>query len=448
MLQYRKDTAIFNRSRPASTPCGEIILIHRDYNERNEVLRKFAELSSISLDQETTETTSLASEYPFVVTKFMDDEGDYSVQVFFHDTSLLEDITCSERGFRYNRSSHKTAVQRIDGALLWEIARLRWGFFIHPGRMSAKLRLLVFGFLQNVEIVSGVPLGSGLADFVSLAFLRALALPDAHLPVVGFSLDSVSTHRGGVPGDREMLKSLFRLLFQVPFASSPSRGIELVKIGRCLGLSKFKLPEWMDTSGFPWETPELSLPRPIHRSPPPIRVSPASGLLTRSSPQRLLQQQPWIRRVPPPLGPLTPFFSSNHTLEQTELLDTDIMEVDPSEDTQVFPDAPNYLSQINDDGYNIREEHSELQSTGPPLFAEQYLGQQYCSAIFETPIFPPPFPESMFDAMIAHTTTATTNVLVPLPCSTSTEESNGWKCTNLETKPENEYTTPSSPSKA
>ncbi|KAF8244969.1 hypothetical protein K440DRAFT_663103 [Wilcoxina mikolae CBS 423.85] len=395
-------------------PCGEIVFIHRDYNERNEVLDKFAELGSGSLDQETTESTSLALEYPFVVTKFTDADGEKCVQVFFHDSSLLEDITCNERGCRYDRGSFKTTVKKIDGAWLWEIARLKWGFFVHPGRMNAKLRLLVFGFLQNVEIVSGVPLGSGLADFVSLAFLRALALPNAHLPLVGFSLDSVSTHRGGVPGDLEMLKNLFRLLFefQVSFESSSWRGIELVKIGRRLGLSKIELPEWINTSGFPWETPELAPPRSIHRSPSPARAGFPGFNMIQSFPQQILQQPPPVRSTSLLLEPLTPASSSypkHHDLANTELLEADFMEIDLNEDThaQVFSYAPCYISQVNtlstDGDYDMVEEHNEQQSTGPLLPAEQY---PYCGAIFEPSVPLPSFSES---DIIAHSMGVTTN---------------------------------------
>ncbi|KAF8542417.1 hypothetical protein BDD12DRAFT_825098 [Trichophaea hybrida] len=404
-------------------PCGEIVFIHRDYNERNEVLDKFAELGFGSLDQETTKSTSLALEYPFVVTKFTDADGEKCVQVFFHDTSLLEDITCNEKKCGYDRGSFKTTVKKIDGAWLWEIARLKWGFFVHPGRMSARLRL-VFGFLQNIEIVSGVSLGSGLADFVSLAFLRALALPDSHLPLVGFSLDSVSTRRGGVPGDLGMLKNLFRLLFefQLSFGSNSLRGIELVKIGHHLGLSKFKPLESINTLGLPWETPELAPPRSIHRSQSPARAGFAGSNMVQSFPQQIFQQRPPVCGASFLLEPLTPASSSypkHHNLAETELLGADSMEIDLNVDTreQVFPYSPNYVSQVNtlstDGAYDMVEEYSEQQSTGPLVLAGQYLDRPYCDAIFEFPVPLSYFSGSMFDSIIAHSMGVTTNFVPP-----------------------------------
>ena len=281
------------------TPAGECILIHTDYNERNEVVGKYAELGCDSLPLLLQHHMP---EYSFVVTKFIDDaeEDDLSddgsnggeaqrmdVQVYFHDEALLREVAAGAGGeielmMRTSAGNEQSdvngggggggvgadgrgggggggvgnvapqpVVRQVDGAWLWEIARLKWGFLVHPSRISAKLRLLVFGCLQNIDIIAGVPLEAGLADFVSLAFLRALASSQrSHLPFVGFSVDdsASSRRRGGVPGDREMLTELFRLLFPRPHSLRAGESADVIRIGRRLGLCGFKHATSVDVS--------------------------------------------------------------------------------------------------------------------------------------------------------------------------------------------------------
>ncbi|KAI5819624.1 hypothetical protein BZA77DRAFT_158808 [Pyronema omphalodes] len=314
---------------------GQSIFVHTDYNERNEVIKKFCEIPCYL--EETDDRQSL-SKYPFVVRKFVGFDDEHKINVTFNDTSLHEYIAsdhldnCGDNGQLVSHSS-----PRLDGTQLWEIARFKWGFLVRPEKMSNMLRLFVLGFLQNIDIVSGPYLAAGLvADFVSLAFLRALAVPNTGFPLIGFTLDSSET-LGSIRPNRSMLQNLFGLLFQIPKTSSYARGRELIRIGKQFGLKRFKWAEPGQNIA-PWDI------RPVHNTP-------SSGII-HEIPDEVIDHDQYLDSVAnvSPIVPETLWTEPTESLIEVDLLPATPMDLDICTISSPISDCTSKLSECNMDG--------------------------------------------------------------------------------------------------
>lgn len=312
---------------------GQSIFVHTDYNERNEIIKKFCEIPCYL---EETDNRQSLSKYPFVVRKFVGFDDEHKINVTFNDTSLHDYIASDHLDNGDNGQLISHSSRRLDGTQLWEIARFKWGFLVRPEKMSTMLRLFVLGFLQNVDIVSGPYLAAGLvADFVSLAFLRALAIPNTGFPLIGFTLDSSETI-GSIRPNRSMLQNLFGLLFQAPKTSSYARGRELIRIGKQFGLKRFKWAEPGQNIA-PWDI------RPVYST---------SSAVIHEIPDEVIDHEQYLASVVSvsPVVPDAVWTENPESLIEADLLPPTPMDLDICTISSPISDCTSKLSECNMDG--------------------------------------------------------------------------------------------------